>query len=894
MAELEYNPEIVGRIKELRELKKYLEKANKGQGSALFISGEAGIGKTKLVNELMNAATSKGFRILYGESMFESLTPYMPFLEALRSGGLDHLFAEEIPKVEAAFLITDTGLLIKEVLRDKTGLDPDIFASMLTTVSDFVKDSLSMLSGEKGEGALSVLGYEKYRILMESVNGVNLAVILTGRENEFLINDMREILTSVKTKYGSVLRDWDGADKNVAGIETLLEPLIKSGKFNGVLHGEPDPKTRRNLLFENVSMGLLREAIKKPVILCIEDLQWADPSSLALMHYVARAAKNSGIVVVGTYRSEDVVGRRGRDEPGLKEILRSMTREELLEVLDLDRLDRDRTYELLSSLLGEYEFPEEFKANLYEETEGNPLFIIELMKLLVAEGHILRKDEGWRLAETAKELEIPSKVYDVIIGRLERLGSEHRRVLDYASVLGDEFNPSLLASVLNRDMVAVLEALRDLERDHRLVHCSGDRCEFDHTKTKEVLYSEIPEMLRREYHCLMAERIEDLHRDDVESVVDELAYHYYSCRDRENGLKYLLMAAEKARGEFAIVEGMNHLREALELLGEKGYVNERLDILSSLSELSILHGDLDECLEHSNRILELGEEAEANGKMARAHHNIGLVLKRRNEWDKAILSLERAVGLAGETGDMRGKAESHLDLGYVYERKGEYENARKEFEKAKKAATEANDAKILGTIYEAFGALSDIQGDHESAIYQFRKSLEILQGAGDLFKIAAVYGDLGVTSFLKGDIDGSIDYNEKSIELSKRIGDIRGLGYGLVNAAEAYMEKTELERAVEYLDKALKIFERLNEKMMVAAVLRNYGVAYRKKGDWGKSAERFLSALDIYEKQVDAPYYQAYTYFNLGLMYKEKSDELYKRLGMEKDLEKVKKEIEEI
>jgi tetratricopeptide (TPR) repeat protein len=94
--------------------------------------------------------------------------------------------------------------------------------------------------------------------------------------------------------------------------------------------------------------------------------------------------------------------------------------------------------------------------------------------------------------------------------------------------------------------------------------------------------------------------------------------------------------------------------------------------------------------------------------------------------------------------------------------------------------------------------------------------------------------------------------------------------------------------------------------MMVAAVHRNFGIAYRKKGDWDRSAERFLSALEIYEKQVDAPYYQAYTYFNLGLMYKEKSDTdlalkymekasgLYERLGMEKDLEKVKREMEAV
>ncbi|MCK5548162.1 MAG: ATP-binding protein, partial [Thermoplasmata archaeon] len=236
MPELDFQPEMVGREEELRELHDCLERAADGSGSTLFISGEAGIGKTRLTNELKNVAQSRGFQILSGNSLYETLTPYMPFMEALRSGGLEHLFAEESPKVEAVYLVTDTGLLIKEVLRRETELDADIFASMLTTVDNFVKDSLSMLSGEDKKGILNTLGYGDYRILIESGLNTNLVAIITGRENEFLVEDMREILAKVDKQYRSVLKRWDGDEKSVQGIEEFLHPLITSGKYDGVYY----------------------------------------------------------------------------------------------------------------------------------------------------------------------------------------------------------------------------------------------------------------------------------------------------------------------------------------------------------------------------------------------------------------------------------------------------------------------------------------------------------------------------------------------------------------------------------------------------------------------------------------------------------------------------------
>jgi predicted regulator of Ras-like GTPase activity (Roadblock/LC7/MglB family) len=365
MAQLDFQPQMIGRENELKELHEHMSKASQGSGTTLFISGEAGIGKTRLLEEIKNTAESKGFQIMSGNSLYESLTPYMPFLEALRSGGMESLFAEEAPRVEAVYLVTNTGLLVKEVLRKETELDPDLFASMLTTVGDFVKDSLSMLSGEEREGMLNSVGYENHRILIEGGKDTNLAVILTGRE-------------------GDVLRQWDGDEESVRGIEDTLLPLVASGKYDGVYFGLQDPEARRNLLFENVSLGLSRQAETAPTLLCIEDLHWADPSSLALMHYTARTTRKCNLLLIGTYRPEDIVSKEGRTHP-LVDTMQMMSREDLCVRIELGRLPQESASDFLSSMLGETDFSDKFVERVHEEAEGNPLFMIELIKLLAEE-----------------------------------------------------------------------------------------------------------------------------------------------------------------------------------------------------------------------------------------------------------------------------------------------------------------------------------------------------------------------------------------------------------------------------------------------------------------------------------------------------------------------------
>lgn len=589
MFQLNIQPKIVGRDAELKILQSYLKKASEGQGNVIFISGEVGVGKTRLVNEIKQIAHSSGFQILSANSMYESLTPYMPFMEALRSGGLESLFTEETPRVEAVYLLTHAGLLIKEVVRKETVLNPDIFASMITSVGNFVKESLSKLSGEEKEGALNALGYEDYRILIESRKNSNLVIILTGKKNEFLINDMKEILSKVLKEYGNVLAEWDGDEKNVRGIETILQTLISSGKYDGIFNSKEDPKARRDLLFENVSMGLIRHSQKTPSLLCIEDLHWADPSSLALLHYVARNARRSGLLILGTFHPEELAATNEKDHP-LVNTMQLMGREDLHKKMDLKRLPRENIYEFLDSLLGRNDFSDEFINRIYKETEGNPLFIIQLVKFLVEEKIIQTKDGFWKLTINLKDLTIPPRVYNVIEQRLNRVENEYRLLLDYASVIGVTFSSKTLAFALKLERVQVLEQLRKIEHQHRLVHPHNGNYKFDHAKIKEVLYDEMPRDLRRKYHSTIAHSIEELNRDNLRGVVEELAFHYCNCRNKKKAVAYLIKAADKAKKEYSNEEAIKFYTQSLEFEEDE---NKKSRILEEVEDIYKLMGDFE-------------------------------------------------------------------------------------------------------------------------------------------------------------------------------------------------------------------------------------------------------------------------------------------------------------
>jgi predicted ATPase len=840
MREPDFHPEMVGRENELNELQAYLDKAAQGQGSTIFISGEAGIGKTKLVNELKLHAQSQGFKILSGNSLSESLTPYMPFIEALRSGGLENLFAEDTPRVEAAYLVTESGLLVKKVLRKETKLEPEIFASMLTTVSNFVKESLSMLDDEKKEGGLNVLGYQDYRILIEGGVNINLVVVLSGRENEFLINDMREILTNVNKRYGNMLKDWRGYEDMVHGIEQHLEPLITSGKYDGLYYGKDDPKARRNLLFENVFLGLHRQVLANPTLLCIEDLQWADPSSLSLMHYVSRNTRQGGLLILGTYRPEDVAVTDDKGHP-LTDTMRLMDREDLYEELKLQRLPKEVISEFLSLIFSNFDFDDRFKDRIYGDTEGNPLFIIHLIKFLVEE-NIIRKDNGtWKLTKVLEDLDIPSKIYNVIARRLERVEKEDRKVLDYASVIGGIFTSRVLVEALRIEKMELLERLKVLEKTHRLINSINGKYKFDHAKIKEVLYSEIPHELRMEYHAVIADSIEILNKDDLDEVVGDLAFHYYHCRNNEKALHYLMKAAEKAKKEYSNEEAIRFYTQVLDLEED---MQKRRETFEAMGDIYFLMGDYGKSMESYKSALELTKE---KNKSSEIMAKIGQIHQRKGEFEETIRICTEALELVkGE--DCEEEVLCLGSISFVHVNRGDSDKALELLEKGlairEKIGYQMGIARSLNSI----GYVYHQRGDYDKVLEFNEKSLAIMEKIGDQTGIANSLHNIANVHFFRGDYDKALEFYEKGLAIREKIGYQMGIAHSLHNIANVHVCIGYNDKALALHEKSLEISEKLGDQMGIANSLNSIGIVHTNKGDCDKALEVLEKSQAISEK----------------------------------------------
>ncbi len=831
---------IVGRETELVELRAHLEKVAKQQGVALFIAGEAGVGKTRLLNELKVIAKSRGFKVLSGNCFHESVTPYLPFIEALRSGGFEQLFAEEAPRVEAVYLVTESGLLIKSTLREETNLDSDVFASMLITVGDFVRDSLTMLSGEHKEGGLNVLGYGEYRILVEKGWNIYLAVIMTGRENEFLIDDMRGMLNNVDKKFGNVLRSWDGHDKDILGIEKLLEPLIESGKYDGIYYGKDDPKARRNLLFESIALGITRQAETNPLLVCIEDLQWADPSSIGLLHYLSRNTKNCGLFIVSTYRPEDVTSKTGTVHP-LVETMQLMAREELFERLELKRLSIDEMNDFASSLLGRHEFDDRFLKRIYEETEGNPLFMVELLKMMAADGVIDYKDEIWKLTKSHDQVYIPSKVHDVIARRLGRLEKDERRVMDIASVMGELFATDILSSVLHVEKVQFLEQIRVIERIHRLVHSYNGIYKFDHARIRDVLYNEIPNELRSEYHAIIAKTIEEKYKGRIEDVLNILAFHFYRCRNQEKALKYLRMAAEKARSEYSNMEAISLYRQVLDFEMD---VSRQVEVLASLGSLYDLVGDYRRSFQTYEQALSIADgkqrKAEILAKIADLH-------TKKGEYDEAVRICNQSLSLVEGEGCMEEALALNF-LGNVFLNRGELDKSMEKHERSVMISEKLADEEMLSTALNNIGNSYFLKGELDRSVEVYKKCLEIGERIGDQKGSAHYLSNIGAIHHQQGEYDAAVRNFKKAMVIFERIGDQLGIAYILNNIGVMDEEKSNYDGALESYHRSLEILERIGEKQAIVACLHNIGKIHHYKGDFAEAIAQFEKSLRLSEK----------------------------------------------
>jgi class 3 adenylate cyclase/tetratricopeptide (TPR) repeat protein len=347
--------------------------------------------------------------------------------------------------------------------------------------------------------------------------------------------------------------------------------------------------TERYLLFESAASLLRALAAEHPLLLVLDDLHWGDQPTLLLLRHLIRALRNSPILILGSYRKTEL-----RDEHPLATALADLRRDDLSETLALGGLEQADVGQLVGAWLGD-EAPAALADRIWRETEGNPLFVREVLRHLdeVGAREAVVDSPGDLSVE---RLGIPEGVRAVIAGRLARLPEHCNLVLRAAAVAGTQFRLDVIERVAGLELEILLDAVEETVAAGLVIEHPGKpgRFGFSHSLIRETLSTGLSGARRAILHHRIGEALEQLHPPGTTRPLGALAYHFVAAGDSERGLAYSIEAGDAAHHSLAYEDAARHYRRALELLGDDpAEAERRCGLQLSLGEALRRAGELE-------------------------------------------------------------------------------------------------------------------------------------------------------------------------------------------------------------------------------------------------------------------------------------------------------------
>jgi DNA-binding CsgD family transcriptional regulator len=605
---------LVGRQGEVASLHALIDHAGKGHGQLVLISGEAGIGKSRLAAEVKTQAQAHGFLALQGSCFpTDRSAPYAPLLDLLGSS----------PAVNLEPLVRELALL-------HPGLVP------------------------------------------------------------------------------------------LASGETQLRPL--------------DPEQDKRRLFLSLTQFFTGLASKQPVLLTFEDLHWSDETSLEFLHHLARRCANLPVLLVLTYRNDEM-------HPGLSNWLAQLDREHLAQELILPPLSRSDVDALLRAVFElQRPIPTSTRDAIYDLTEGNPFFIEEILKSLITAGASVSEQELWE-GHSLHELPIPRSVHGAVQQRLDQVGKASRQVVILAAVAGRRFDFALLQRITHHDEAELLRLMKELIAAQLVVEESEERFAFRHALTRQAIYTQLLLRERKTLHRTIAETIEQLFAPTLDGRLTEVAYHFYEAGVWDKALSYAMRAGERAQALYAPRVAIEQFTRALKATHHVA--------AAPLAQLYRLRGQANETL---------------------------------GEFEHAHSDYERAFHAAQDARDGQMQWQAVMDLGFLWAGR-DYERAGAFFREAVRLAQQLEDPVLHAHSLNRLGNWLINIGQVEEGLEAHQQALEVFERQHDRAGMAETFDLLGQAMAWNGNLVKGAQQHGRAIALFRLLGDKKGLISTLPNAA---------------------------------------------------------------------------------------------------------------
>ena len=604
-----------------------------------------------------------------------------------------------------------------------------------------------------------------------------------------------------------------------------------------------DPAEIKARLLWNFTQFLGRISSKQPLLILLENLQWADASSLELLHFVARQIDSQKLFLLGTYNDAD------RDANAmLRQTEQSLQRLGVLTVHKLTALSHADVEELVHRMFGaEKGTTGHFTSLLYGWTRGNPFFVEETLKSLVeshALSHVDSRWTGWEI----DNLQLPASIRDVLKSRIEKLSPHARTLADLAAVIGTRAPYETLLKVSGLTETDAIAAVDEL-LSYRILEETGTvdaiRYDFTHPLLQQVIYSDLGQARARVLHGTVAESLESLYGSEAIEHADELAQHFaraHSVKLARKTVLYCHAAGRAALEKYANREAANYLETALEALEQHPSIENAPweEMLKTLARTRQRLGEYDVAIALWERARVAAAKRGERGAVADIEHRMGLACYWSGRYKDALAHYEAGVA-AADAASAETVVRLRLARGIALQDLGQLQQAQQEVEAALAAAAAGgveNDSllsrahRALLLMYAWTGPL-DLAGDHG------RQALERARAAGQRMLEWTAHWGLALLAGVSGDAPGVAQHLEESDRLADAMQSPLLPLWSAEVAVQYRMGIGEWDIALSTGERTIAAAKSLNQRMLLPRLYVWTGLIYLWRGNTTKAKEYF-------------------------------------------------------
>ncbi len=601
--------------------------------------------------------------------------------------------------------------------------------------------------------------------------------------------------------------DWDHLDLPDLWLAELshLLPELRAMYPDLPLSAPFDPNLARGRLAEAMRQWFRALGRQWPICLFLDDLQWIDHASIALLEYLLRHSDRFPLMLIGAQRDRET-------DPAWERTRGVLTRAGMCHRMTLYRLSFPEVAAIARHAGFHAADSDAFLKRLFRETEGNPLFVVEIMRSLQE----VKED-------ISGEWPIPLTVKDVINAQLDRLDEQTRHTLTIAAVIGRSFDTITLQAVMGCSFEVALSTL-EAGVDAGLIVEQGDGYDFSHDKIRAILNNRITQARRQRLHRRVAEELETLQAEDLSPHLGALAQHFEAAGEAEMACCYALRAAKQAVELYADDDALTWYERI------QGFDETPLATLDASFFPQVVPFDQRYTL--SSLPLDV---------LGLVYRQQGLIHQRRGQYDEAEQRFQLALARAIERERLDEQAAAYGLFSYLAYLRGDYDALAERAGRSLELATCVGGVALQAEGLRNLGIAAYRNGDYQRAIELYRESLAASQSIDDRVSVAKCYNNIGFALRTMGRFDEAVASFHEALDLHQATGSIEGAAGVLANIGGVYLRSGDLERALFTLQRAIDRSDACHADWITTKAYRTLSSVYLGEGQWAhalRSAER--------------------------------------------------------